>query len=174
MLTIVAPILLGLFGYKYLPSYVSKKAENLATKEDIGKITKEVEEVKNLYRHHYDLSKAEKEFYNDMVKAIYKFVAEIKKYEFKHGKNSATKEVMAKNDDLRNKFFEFVDSANEILAKAFVFLKEENYIYLKNAIGTNTKSFADITKNLLHAMRKSLYPDTKLDVKKDTREFNYN
>jgi hypothetical protein len=33
----------------YLPSYASKKGENLATQEDIGAITKEVEEVKALF-----------------------------------------------------------------------------------------------------------------------------
>ena len=36
----------ALFG-KYLPSYLSKKGENLATKEDIAEITREVERVKS-------------------------------------------------------------------------------------------------------------------------------
>ena len=34
---------------KYLPSYLSKKGENLATKEDIAEITREVERVKSEY-----------------------------------------------------------------------------------------------------------------------------
>ena len=38
-----------LFLWKYLPSYLSKKAENLATKEDIGEITRKVEEAKYEY-----------------------------------------------------------------------------------------------------------------------------
>jgi len=33
----------------YGKNYIKKKAENLATQEDIGKITKEIEEVKNKY-----------------------------------------------------------------------------------------------------------------------------
>lgn len=33
----------------YLPSYLSEKGKNLATKEDIGEITNKVEEVKNQY-----------------------------------------------------------------------------------------------------------------------------
>jgi hypothetical protein len=38
-----------LFLRKYLPSYLSKKGENLATKEDIAAITHEVEKVRSEY-----------------------------------------------------------------------------------------------------------------------------
>lgn len=39
----------GAFLGKYLPSYLSQKGKNLATQEDIGKITREVEQVKSEY-----------------------------------------------------------------------------------------------------------------------------
>lgn len=39
-------LILGLLIYKYLPSYIIEKGKNLATKEDIGDITRKVEEVK--------------------------------------------------------------------------------------------------------------------------------
>ena len=39
----------ALFLWKYLPSYLSQKGKNLATQEDIGKITREVEQVKSEY-----------------------------------------------------------------------------------------------------------------------------
>ena len=37
----------GAFLGKYLPSYLSEKGKNLATKEDIAEITREVERVKS-------------------------------------------------------------------------------------------------------------------------------
>src|SRR5438477_13195707 len=40
---------LALFIRSFFPSYMGKKAENLATKEDIAAITNEVERVKSFY-----------------------------------------------------------------------------------------------------------------------------
>jgi len=45
----LATFIIGLFINKFFPSYMEKKAENLATKEDIGDITKEIEEIKTIY-----------------------------------------------------------------------------------------------------------------------------
>jgi len=42
-------IILWLFLKFYFPNYLSEKAKNLATKEDIGEITQKVEEVKIVY-----------------------------------------------------------------------------------------------------------------------------
>ncbi len=45
-------ITLGILGYifkSYFPAYFHKKGENLATKEDIGEITKKIEQVKVQY-----------------------------------------------------------------------------------------------------------------------------
>lgn len=44
--TFVSVGVLGLLAKSYLPSYFQEKAKNLATKEDIGSITREVESVK--------------------------------------------------------------------------------------------------------------------------------
>ena len=38
--SIIAVFLLGLFTKNYLPSYMEKKGENLATKEDVKEITR--------------------------------------------------------------------------------------------------------------------------------------
>lgn len=42
---------LGLLLYRYLPAYASEKGKNLATKEDIAEITKQIEGVKSAYAH---------------------------------------------------------------------------------------------------------------------------
>ncbi len=39
-------LLCGVLAYKFLPAYFIEKGKNLATKEDIGEITKKVEEVR--------------------------------------------------------------------------------------------------------------------------------
>ena len=46
----VATAVVGLFLLKhYLPAYLSEKGKNLATKEDIAEITREVERVRHEY-----------------------------------------------------------------------------------------------------------------------------
>lgn len=165
-------IIVALLIVRFLPSYFSKKAENLAIIEDIGKITQEIGEIKNVLKDQYDLSKTEREFYIEMIEIIYKFSAEIKKYEFEN-KLVATEASILANTDLKKKLFEFKDSANEFIGKSYVFLKEKNYLNLKAALDTSS-SFADLSNNLLDAMRKSLHSDTKLSSKKhDLREFKY-
>ena len=47
--TSIGIFIAGLFLRKYLPTYLSKKGENLATKEDIAEITQRIESVKNSY-----------------------------------------------------------------------------------------------------------------------------
>ena len=77
-------ILTALFITQLLPSYFSTKGKNLATKEDIADITKEIEEVKLLYKKREDLSAAERGFYDDMVRTIEDFLNELKKYELEN------------------------------------------------------------------------------------------
>ena len=45
IVVILLIFLVGLFTKNYLPSYMDKKGENLATKEDIKEITRKTEEV---------------------------------------------------------------------------------------------------------------------------------
>ena len=47
---VILTITLGLFIKNYLPSYMDKKGENLATKEDIQEITRKTEEVQQEFR----------------------------------------------------------------------------------------------------------------------------
>ncbi|WP_324809784.1 hypothetical protein [Ralstonia pickettii] len=47
VLWLFAGVLLGLIGREFLPGYLRRKGENLATKEDIGRITSLQEEVKH-------------------------------------------------------------------------------------------------------------------------------
>ncbi len=59
----------GLFLSAFLSGYFSKKeelkeGEPLATKEDIKKIAKDIEEIKQIHQDS-DLLKAEKEFYEE-------------------------------------------------------------------------------------------------------------
>ncbi|MBI5755206.1 hypothetical protein HZA41_03245 [Candidatus Peregrinibacteria bacterium] len=171
MSAIGAPFLLWLFVHKSLPSYLDKKAKNLATKEDIATITREIEEVKHLYQKHYDLSRIERDFYNEMNKAIWSLLAIIKKYEFEN-KKPLNEDVAKADPSIKKIFFSFVDSANEILGKAFIFLPEKNYILLKTAIEEKS-TINGMAKNLLFAMRKSIYPETKLNKNTDIKELNY-
>ncbi len=50
---------IALFGKKYLFKYVSEKAKNLATKEDISEITNQIESIKSSYAHSLEKVKSE-------------------------------------------------------------------------------------------------------------------
>lgn len=175
-LAIITAFLLGLLLNNFLPSYVSKKGENLATKEDIAQITKEIEEVKTLYQSYYDLSKAEKEFYSEMVIEIEGFLSKIRRKQLDE-KITIDRDAISADPEIHKDFLNFIDAINIILSKSFVFLGEENYSNLKEAIVPDKiTSFADLRLDLLNAMRKSLYPETEIDArspKNDLREFYY-
>ena len=56
---ILATLVIGYFLLKhYIPSFVAEKAKNLATKQDIGAITHEIESVKTLYTREIELLRA--------------------------------------------------------------------------------------------------------------------
>lgn len=167
-------ILIVLVIVRLLPSYFSEKGKNLATKEDISEITKEIEQVKGLYKKRNDLSVAERGFYNDMIQLMEGFLKEIKRYELQTGKgeNSLTREEMMANSELRGKFLSFLDSTNAFFSKAFVFLDEESYERLRDAIDREN-DVAHMRMNLLNAMRKSIHANTALRAEVDSKDFKY-
>src|SRR3989344_8003482 len=122
----------------------------------LGNLT--AEKIKNIFRSEYDLSKSEREFYDGMIKIIYKFISEIERYEFEN-KKTLTKTIALGDPILKKQYQEFIDSANEFIGKSFVFLNEDSYNNLKIAL-EHPDSFAGLSNDLLYAMRKSLYPKT--------------
>lgn len=163
-------ILIGCF----LISYFQQKGKNLATKEDVAEITSKIESVKTDYKQFYDLSKTEREFYNEMIKLIEGFLAVIKRHETasESGKNSLTREKIMGDERLKESWLSFVDSANIVLSKAFVFLKDKNYESFKNAFEAN-QDFAHIRLNLLDAMRESIYHGTQIKAANDSKNIDY-
>ncbi|CAA0121018.1 Uncharacterised protein [BD1-7 clade bacterium] len=90
---------------KYLLSYSSEKAKNLATKEDIGEITNSIEGVKLDYAHKLEATKAE-------------LSSQINTHGFRYEKEFEVLEMLADSlVDLRNAalnlrpVFEFVDKS---------------------------------------------------------------
>jgi hypothetical protein len=59
LLVLAGMAALTLFGKSYLPKYVSEKAKNLATKEDIADITDRIEGVRSGYAHSLEKAKSE-------------------------------------------------------------------------------------------------------------------
>lgn len=59
ILILVGIIILSVLAKVYLPSYLKKKGENLATKEDIGQITREIEKARSQYTSELERLKAD-------------------------------------------------------------------------------------------------------------------
>lgn len=66
---------IGLFTKNYLPSYMNKKGENLATKEDVEEITRKTEEVQREFKEKYELFsfdvKFKYDFFNKQYSELY-------------------------------------------------------------------------------------------------------
>jgi len=76
--TVVA-FLFGLLLKSFLPNYVKKKAENLATKEDIKNITEKIESVKSKIDINTD---AHKSYISERKTALLKFYDEISSFHY--------------------------------------------------------------------------------------------
>ncbi len=84
IITVITALTLGLFLKNYLPSYMSRKGENLATKEDIAKITKLTEEVKIQFNKDMEYFKTDLAFkgeyrrqqYVELYADLYKNIAQ--------------------------------------------------------------------------------------------------
>ena len=70
--TLAGIVAIGLLLRRFLPSYLSEKGKNLATKEDVGEITARIEEVKARYALEVEIAKnlATKEDVADITSRI--------------------------------------------------------------------------------------------------------
>ena len=154
-------------------NYLLQKGKNLATKEDIAEITRQVEGVRNDFKRDYDLSKTEKDLYVKLINSIESFFVEVRVYRLKTGKEINEKDVKS-DGAVYKKYLAFIDDVNLTLSHMFVFLSDENYERFKNAIKVDEKqSLKDIRLKLLDALRQSLYPKTTHSANQDTRDFHY-
>ncbi|HIF9186657.1 TPA: hypothetical protein ACX6PV_003689 [Photobacterium damselae] len=76
---VVIAFFLGLLVKSFLPNYVKKKAENLATKEDIKNITEKIELVKSQVEINTD---AHKSYVSERKSALLKFYDEISSFHY--------------------------------------------------------------------------------------------
>ncbi|HAS8570385.1 TPA: hypothetical protein I7778_22145, partial [Vibrio vulnificus] len=77
ILYLVIAFLFGLLVKSFLPNYVKKKAENLATKEDIKNITEKIELVKSQVEINTD---AHKSYVSERKSALLRFYDEISSF----------------------------------------------------------------------------------------------
>ena len=65
ILILIGMFVLGLFVKNFFPSYMGKKGENLATKEDISEITRRTEEVQRDFKERFELFSSDVQFKYD-------------------------------------------------------------------------------------------------------------
>jgi hypothetical protein len=71
LLIVAVTFLLNLFANRFLPAYITKKGENLATREDIEGITKKVEEIKAEFARNIELLKTDLQQYSHVQGAVF-------------------------------------------------------------------------------------------------------
>ncbi len=79
ILCLIITFLLGLLIKSFLPNYVKKKAENLATKEDIKNITEKIELVKSQVEINTD---AHKSYISERKSALLRFYDEVSSFHY--------------------------------------------------------------------------------------------
>lgn len=65
IVSLLLVFLISLYVKNFLPSYMNKKGENLATKEDIAEITKKTEEVQKEFKEQFELFSSDVKFKYD-------------------------------------------------------------------------------------------------------------
>jgi len=103
ILTFIGIVFLAMFKKNYFPKYLEEKAKNTATKEDIEKITSQVESVKQSYKIEFDKIQRK----NDLI------VSEIK--DTKNRYNSKQFELY---NELWSSLIDLKMSANDLWASA--------------------------------------------------------
>ena len=110
-------------------NYLQQKGKNLATKEDISKITNEIEAVKNEFKKRHELSTVQRDYYIKMVEVMQNFLAHLSRYEVVHNMqpNSITSEIVMGDEYLRRDYLEFIDKENSLTTQLYVFSDEKNW-----------------------------------------------
>lgn len=176
VLQVATLAIIVLFGQKFFPAYVSKKAENLATKEDVAEITKrteaartpylaEIENIKHQLQEHSRVYSERQRLYVDFAEAVAKvFVA---------GRGATDQDVSA----FYAKYAAVVLSAPDDIVRA------ANKHLEVQRIAAQTRKFSELQpdlqqtlQQLILAMRRDgFYPETVLvgnDYRLDTIEID--
>lgn len=74
ILVIIAVCIIFLFRRFYIPSYLNKKGENLATKEDIAEITRKIEKIKIEFASQAHTLIKKREVYEKIVSGMSVFI----------------------------------------------------------------------------------------------------
>lgn len=154
---IIAAFVLGLLIKSFFPSYIKKKGENLATKEDIEHITEKIESVRSSIEINTD---AHKEYVGDRKKSLINFYDEISSFHY---------EIMAVNfgdfpfDGGKSLFYyqqKFHKATAEILKKhqrLIIYLPQEsNLLSIASSITENVIESRKVLKSNFGAIKRTV------------------
>lgn len=147
----IAQIILIILAIYLIPikSYYSKKNENIATKQDISGITKEIEQVKQDYRDRNASLISQLELLNQ-----HKFSIETEKRNEVLNCHSSILELISNNqyrnisdyEKDRNKINDLIISADYHLKKASLYFLENDFEQIVNSLILNIQEWDKITK----------------------------
>jgi hypothetical protein len=147
VLSVIVVIVLG--SRYFLPSYLGKKGENLATKEDVESITRKIEEVKIQFASQHHALVRKRETYEKIINGLRIFIEG----------HSATEQG-------RNSMLEAYSTA-WLWASDDVLKKINNHLALQVAWSLNPNSIKQ------EDLKKS-YTDCILEIRKDSGYSNTN
>ena len=136
-INIILFFIVSMFLYRYLPSYFGEKGKNLATKEDIGEITKKVEEVRQVYTSELEILKAQLKL--TQAQAILYSTAYIERVtklwsKLQELKNIGEQLWEAATPRILSEFSQELSSTKLMLEKSSLFLSLEEYSELKDVL----------------------------------------
>ena len=129
-ITLFVAILAYLVVNKFLPSYANKKGENLATKEDIGEITREIEKVKtamaSAQHEHEEYLREQRacllKFYDFAIEFMYqKLAVNFGDFPMDNGQSMA---------DFQRSFFDLVSNLLKSYQRIVVYFAREDKLFL--------------------------------------------
>lgn len=148
-------------------AYLTKKGENLAMKQDVAEITREIESVKNELRmqlsRHQDMLKLEQE----VCETFHDFRLQADELAAEYGVDNMRERATVQQ---RKEMNECIAKLNTLLARLFIILPDDEWKRVRDAIPIDKQQTLDECMYAsIDAMRRNAFPDTTLNAENDIR-----
>ena len=153
----------------FLVHYFGRKAENLAEKQDVAEITRQVESVKAELQLRLSRQEETLQLHKEFCDTFHQCRLTLDELAAKYGgpdniASHATPEELKRVNT-------YLEELNTLLARLFLVLPDDDWRRVQSAIPLEKLSYNDFMYACIDALRRNAYPDTKLNAKDDIRRF---
>jgi hypothetical protein len=155
----------------YARSYLAKKAENQATKEDIASITSLVKQVEAKFQIDLGRHVLRNELHSKIAELLYELEFIAGDLVEKHGLEKVNADDVSYED--KRTVLEATSKVNTVLAKLYLTMPDDTYRFILDAVPDGIGMLKDFRVGALVSLRRAQFPDSAYLDPKFTRGFTY-